>query len=695
MSNSLPNCRGADRRGTGRRCSDHAAAFLASVAGLLALGLGVPLPTPAQISTPRDLTQYSLEDLMNVQVTSVSKREQKLSKTGAAIYVINQEDIRQSGATNIPDLLRMVPGLHVAQINAHTWAISVRGFTDKYGDKVLVMIDGRSVYSPLSSGVNWDQQDVPLEDIDRIEVIRGPGGTVWGANAVNGVINIITKNSKATPGGLITAGAGSQEAVQGLLQYGGAIGRKGAYRVFGDYANLGNAPSQNGESVTDGWHKSHLGFRSDWELSPKDTVTVQGDLFQSREAQTIDTIFLNDLPREAIFDDQITVGAGNVLGRWDHTLSNGSGTSLQVYYDGYDRRERGIGERRNTVDVDFQHHLTLGSRNNIVWGGGYRVTSDRITPGYATFYQPARRTDNLFSTFVQDEISLTPSLGLTLGTKVEHNSYTGFQFEPSGQLVWNLTDRQTLWASASRAIREPARADFNIRADVALIPLDAGGFGIVELTGTPNRKAERLYDFEVGYRAQVTPRVSLDITTFSSYYHGLQTQEPGDPFFTMDPPPLHLLIPIIFADNAHAHNYGAEVFANWNVTHRWRISPGYTFLQMHVAGDPSTQDPDPGAIARESPKHQFQIRSFLNLTRRLEWDTTVFRVGGLQGGGDEPTPGYTRLDSRLAWRVGESLELSIVGQNLLSPGHVEFHDQFAILDTLVARSVFGKFTWRF
>src|SRR5579863_8114092 len=298
-----------------RRCKDRRVVFAARVGVFLALTLGLPIPGAAQISTPRDLSQYSLEDLMNVQVTSVSKKEQKISKTGAAIYVINQEDIRQSGATNIPDLLRLVPGIHVAQINAHTWAISIRGFTDKYGDKVLVTIDGRSVYSPLSSGVDWDQQDVPLEDIDRIEVIRGPGGTVWGANAVNGVISIITKNSKATPGGLITAGAGSQEAAQGLLQYGGGAGGNGTYRVFGDYANLGNSPAPTAEPVTDGWHKSHVGFRSDWELSPKDTLTVQGDLFQSREAQTIDTILLDDLPREAIFDDQITVGAGNVLGQ--------------------------------------------------------------------------------------------------------------------------------------------------------------------------------------------------------------------------------------------------------------------------------------------------------------------------------------------------------------------------------------------
>jgi iron complex outermembrane receptor protein len=676
-------------------CGDNITAFVARVGLSLVLSLLGPIPGRSQVFTPRDLTDLSLEDLMNVNVTSVSKREQKLSTAGAAIYVINQQDIRQSGATNIPDLLRLVPGVHVAQINAHTWAISIRGFTDKYGDKVLAMIDGKSIYSPLSSGVDWDQQDVPLEDIDRIEVIRGPGGTVWGANAVNGVINIITKSSKATTGGLVTAGAGSREAAQGLLQYGGGIGGKGAYRVFGDYANLGNSPAPTAEQVTDGWHKSHLGFRSDWDLSPKDTMTVQGDLFQSSEAQTIDTLLTNDLLREAIFDDQITVGAGNILGRWDHTLSNGSGTSLQVYYDGYHRRERGIGEGRSTVDVDFEHHLTLGSRNQIEWGGGYRVTSDDITPGYAVRYIPAKRTDNLFSAFVQDEISLTSSLSLTLGAKVEHNAYTGLEYEPSGQLVWNLTDRQTLWASASRAIRQPARADFNIRADVATIPLDNGGFGIVELTGNSDRKAERLYDFEVGYRAQVTPRLSFDITTFSSYYHGLQTQEPGDPFFTMDPPPLHLLIPVIFADNAHAHNYGGEVFANWNVTHRWRISPGYSFLQMHVAGDPSTQDPAAAEIANETPKHQFQIRSFLNLTRNLEWEAAVFDVGDLKDGGNGSTPSYTRLDSRLGWRVGESLELSIVGQNLLSPAHAEYHDAFSILHSLMARSVFGKVTWRF
>jgi iron complex outermembrane recepter protein len=368
---------------------------------------------------------------------------------------------------------------------------------------------------------------------------------------------------------------------------------------------------------------------------------------------------------------------------------------LQVYYDGYHRTERGIGETRNTVDVDFQHHLTIGSRNNIVWGAGYRITSDHITPGYATSYLPDRRTDQLVSAFVQDEVSLRPSLWLTLGTKLEHNAYSGLEYEPSAQLVWTVTDRQTLWASASRAIRQPARADSDIRADVALVPLDNGGFGVVELTGNPHRKAERLYDFEVGYRAQVTPRLSLDISTFSSYYHGLQTEEPGDPFFTMDPAPLHLLVPLVFADNAHAHNYGAEVSVNWNVTRRWTISPGYSFLQMHVAGDPSTQDPAAGAIANESPKDQFPIRSVLNLTPRLEWEASVFRVGHLTDGGAGSTASYTRLDSRLGWRIGESMNLSVVGQNLLSPAHAEYHDTFAILHSLLARAFFVKLAWRF
>jgi iron complex outermembrane receptor protein len=651
-----------------------------------------------QSPTAKDLAQTSLEDLMNIEVTSVSKKEQKLSQAAAAVFVISQEDIRRSGATNIPDLLRMVPGIHVAQLDANIWAISIRGFTDRYGDKVLVLIDGRSVYTPLTSGVNWDQQDVPLEDIDRIEVIRGPGGTVWGANAVNGVINIITKSAKATQGGLASASGGSQESAQGLLQYGGTIGQKGAYRMFGSYGNVGNSPSPNGETVADGWHKLHSGVRSDWDLSPGDTMTVQGDLFQSREGQTIDTLFASDLPREAIIQDTITVGAGDILGRWNHTLADGSVTTLQVYYDGYRRVDRGLSETRNTLDFDFQHHLTIGSRQEIVWGLGYRTTSDNTTVGYAVQYDPPQFRDDLFSAFVQDDIRLTNSLSLILGSKFEHNSYTGFEYEPSAQLVWNLNDRQAFWSSASRAIRQPSRADFDLNIYVSTFPA-ATGLGVVELLGDPDRKAERLHDFELGYRTQITKQLSLDVAAFSSYYYGLQTQEPLQLIYESAGPPGAeapvLVAPFLFDDRAHAHNYGAEVFASWSVTPRWQISPGYSYLQMHVAGDPGSQDPSAGEIAYESPKHQFQFHSLLNLTHRVEWDTALYHVGQLVDGGNGATPSYLRLDTRLGWRIRDSLEFSIAGQNLLSPAHAEYHDAFAVLHSLAQRSVIAKVTFRF
>jgi iron complex outermembrane receptor protein len=665
----------------------------------LAIALLASIASPAQNPSKIDLAQASLEDLMNVQVTSVSKKEQKLSKTGAAVFVITQEDIRRSGATNIPDLLRMAPGIHVAKITGETWAVSIRGFTDRFGDKVLVLIDGRSVYSPLSSGVNWDQQDVPLEDIDRIEVIRGPGGTVWGANAVNGVINIITKSAKDTQGGLASASAGSQEFVQGLLQYGGKIGQKGAYRVFGDYDNLGTALSASDVSVTDGWHKAHAGFRSDWDLSSSDSMTVQGDLLQLRGGQTANTVFTGDLPREAIIDSETNAGAGNILARWNHVLSNGSDTSLQVYYDRYNRLEAGSTETRNTIDFDFQHHLTIGSRQEIVWGGGYRSTGDHTTAGFVKIFQPDRFTDHLSSTFLQDDIRLTNSVWLTLGSKLEHNSYTRFEYEPSARLVWNLTDNQALWASASRAVRQPSRADFALNVDVAVFPTGTG-FGVVEISGNPKRKAERLHDFELGYRAQITRQLSLDIVGFSSYYYNLQTQEPGQPFYELVDPldpnaPPHLVIPSSFSDGAHAHNYGGEVLASWNVSRRWKISPGYSYLQMHVAGYSWSQDPHAGAIAFESPKHQFQIHSLWNPTRRLEFDTALYRVGRLVDGGSGSTPSYVRLDTRLGWRIGESLELSIVGQNLQSPAHAEYHHIYGLLHSLAQRAIFGRVTFRF
>ncbi|MGD1091682.1 MAG: TonB-dependent receptor [Bryobacteraceae bacterium] len=435
------------------------------------------IPVFAQTPTAADLTQESLEDLMNVQVTSVSKREQKLSRTGAAIFVLTQEDIHRSGMMNIPDLLRMVPGVNVARIDANTWAISIRGFDTRYSDKVLVLIDGRSVYMPSFSGVYWDQLDVPLENIERFEVIRGPGGTVWGTNAMNGVINIITKRSQDTQSGLITAGTGSEENVEGLAQYGGKIGDSGTYRVFGRYFNIETSTLPNGGDAADAWHGEHGGFRSDWTLSPQDSLTVQGDWFETREGQTLTTVLSNNLPTIATFNDPIKVDSENIVGRWDHALQNGSDISLQVYYDHLNRVDEAITEISDNIDASFQHHLEVGSKHNIVWGFDFRQTRDNLTPGYDVTWSKAQRTDNLYSTFVQDEIRLTKSLSFTIGSKFEHNAYTGFEMEPSAQLVWTPTGHQTVWISAGQAIRQPSRQDAQIEYDVTTFPLDEAASG--------------------------------------------------------------------------------------------------------------------------------------------------------------------------------------------------------------------------
>jgi iron complex outermembrane receptor protein len=659
---------------------------------LFGLVLGFPATPAWAQKVPADLTEIGIEKLMDIEITSVSKKEQKLFQAAAAIFVITAEDIRRSGAMSISDLLRMAPGVEVAQVDANAWAISIRGFNERNSDKVLVLIDGRTVYTPSFSGVYWDQQDVPLEDIERIEVIRGPGGTVWGANAVNGVINIITKNAQATLGGLLSARAGSEQKGQGLIQYGGKIRQDGAYRVFGNFFNIGNSSSAVGGQAADGWHLAHGGFRSDWNLSPRDALTVQGDLYNSGEGQTITELFSNEQFLQRTLNDKVTVGGGNILGRWRRTLENGSDMSLQIYYDHYNRHEQGWRDIEGIFDLDFHHHLRIGSRHDVVWGFGYRVSSDRFTPGYDTTFFPPQRTDNLFSTFFQDQVKLTKVLSFTLGAKFEHNAYTGFEYEPSAQLAWTPTERQTFWVSAAKAIEQPSRSEKGIRMDVATIPLQDGTLGVLTRFGNPQVKAEQLHDYEAGYRVAIRQQLSWDVAAFSSYYQSLGTSEPRDPFFALNPQPPHLVFPLVNANNARAHTYGGEVFANWSVTSRWRISPGFSIIRMRVSSSPLSKDTGAEKQEGDSPKHRFQIRSFLSLPHNLEWDSSLYWVGGFPDG---DIPPYARLDTRLGWRWGESAELSLAGQNLLQLRHSEFENAGAVLRTMVQRSVYAKITWRF
>jgi iron complex outermembrane recepter protein len=647
------------------------------------LGWTVLGQTPAP-----DLSQASLEDLMNIQVTSVSKKEQKLSQTGAAVFVITQEDIRRSGATNIPDVLRLAPGVDVARVDANRWAISIRGFSDQHANKVLVLIDGRSVYSPSFSGVYWDMVDVPLENIDRIEIIRGPGGTVWGANAVNGVINIITKMAADTQGGLISAGTGSEDRGDGLLQYGGDIGQAGSYRVFGRYFDVGNSVFPNGQQAADGWQAGHAGFRSDWDLSSSDSLSVQGDFLKTDESQTITTIFANALPLEETFNDPLRATDGDLLARWNHTLANGSQMSLQMYDDFSHHLDLGFEDSQNTLDLDFQHRLALGSRNDIVWGLGARVIDSRYGQGYDITVVPHHRLDYLLSAFLQDEVKLSPSLSLIAGTKLEHNDFTGCEFQPSAQLVWAPAAKQTVWFSAARALREPSSVDAGLVNQLAIVPAGPT-FGLVLGLGNPSIKSEQLRDVEAGYRVMPNKRVSLDVTGFGGFYRNLESVAPQTPYFASQDGIPYLVLPYLFVNNGQVRTYGAEFFANWKLTDHWRLSPGYSYFHMDVIGDSSALNPPPGV----APDHQFQIKSLLDLPRHLEWDSTLFYVDKLDYGN---IPAYERLDSRLGWRTGEFVELSVVGQNLLTARHAEFTDEFYPLNrTLVERSVFGKVTWRF
>ena len=658
---------------------------------LTALALAACLCAPAwgQNSTD-DLTKASLEELANIQVTSVSKKEQSLSKTGAAVFVITQEDIRRSGMMNIPDLLRMVPGVNVARLDSNSWAISIRGFSDRYSDKVLVLIDGRSVYSEVFSGVYWDQLNVPLEDIERIEVIRGPGGTVWGANAVNGVINIITKSSKETRGGLLTAETGSEENLEGLAQFGGQIGSKGAYRAFGNYFNIEPALLAGGVEGADGWHGSSGGFRSDWNLSAKDTLTVQGDLLQTAEGQTLTSIIVSQLPLVRTFNDPVTVGAGDLQAQYNHTFSNGSELSWRTSFDRSRRFDQGENTLAN-LDAGLQYHFRIGSRNDLVAGAGYRLTDSSYNSVYDFSLVPGHSRDSLFSAFLQDGIKLTHNLTFTLGSKVEHNAFTGFEFEPSVQLVWTPKDRQSVWVSAARAIRQPSLLDENLNYAAVVVPLPNSAFGVAELLGNPQLKAESLLDYELGYRNQVNRRMSLDVTAFLSNYSDLRTEDPGTPSFTLTPSPPHVVFPLAWGDLGWAHDYGFELSGSWDVTTRWRLSPGFSFLHMNIQPGPTSPD-IPYASAGLSPQHQAQLRSSVKLNRRLEWDTSAYFVGALSAG---PVPAYTRLDTHLGWSVGELVYFSVSGQNLLTQRHFEFLNGYDVHPTEVERSIVGKITWHF
>ena len=632
---------------------------------------------------------------MNIEVTSVSKKEQKISKTASAVFVITSDDIMRSGANNIPDLLRMVPGVEVAQINSSKWAISIRGFNGQYSNKLLVLVDGRTVYTPTLSGVFWDTQDILLDNLDRIEVIRGPGATVWGANAVNGVISIITKKASNTQGGFVTAGGGSHEHGFGGARFGGKAGSDTAYRVFADGFERGNFPSLSGRSDNDDWNMFHGGFRIDTDASAKNSVTVQGDAYRGSANEVAATVVSISPPLNALVDLQDRYSGWNLLSRWNHVSSARSETSLQVYFDRSTRGDSTYGIGLNSFDLDFQHHVGWGSRQDLVWGLGYRVSTDATVTTPRISFTPANRTTQLFSSFIQDEITLLPNrLFLSLGTKLEHNDYTGFALQPSVRMAWAANRRNTLWAAVSQAQRTTSRVDRGIRVNLEVLPGPNGLPVLIGYEGNPEQKAERETTFETGYRATLSERLSFDSTVFFNHYKDLVSLESRDAVVEGAPVPVDVAILSRFGNGIYGETHGAEIFADWKATPRWTLSPGYSYLTLHLHKEPTSTDFATSPYTEGSvPTHQAQLRSQVILPGHWQWNTSAYFVGALPS---LSTSSYTRLDSNLTWQLGQRFSVSLVGQNLLQDRHIEFPGQDATVQPgLIKRSAYAKVSWWF
>jgi iron complex outermembrane receptor protein len=600
-----------------------------------------------------DLADLSLEELANLEVTSVSRRAERLADAPASLFVITGEDIRRSGATSLPEALRLAPNLEVARIDARQYAISARGFNNAVGNKLLVLIDGRTIYTPLFSGVFWDAQDTLLEDIERIEVISGPGGTQWGANAVNGVINVITRRATGTVGTVAEAGFGNLE--RGLAaRQGFALDGGGAVRVYGKFFEGRHGVRANGAAVPDEWHNGQAGFRGDWGTAASQ-FTLQGDAYRGSDQQGTTGV-------DARFS------GGNVLARWNRQLAATERLQLQAYLDNTTRDVPGsFGERLDTLDLDLQHGFQAMPGHALTWGGGHRRSYDHVTNSAMLAFLPASKTLKWTNAFLQDEITLQERLRLTLGAKIESNPYTGWEFLPSLRLAWKPEPSQLVWGALSRAVRAPSRLDREL-----FVP----GQPPFILAGGPDFRSEIAKVFELGYRAQPSARVSYSVTGFYAIYDHLRTVEPGGAG------------PLVLGNKMEGKTRGLEGWGTYQVSSAWRLSAGALFLAEDLRLKPGSGDTTGVAAAGNDPKHQFTLRSSLDLTGEQQLDIMARHVGEL------PNPrvaAYTAIDARYAWRLRRDFEVSATLQNMFDRRHAEFGAAASRLE--IERGLFLRLKW--
>ncbi|MFL6631629.1 MAG: TonB-dependent receptor plug domain-containing protein [Massilia sp.] len=615
--------------------------FAASAACAAAL-LAAPAARADVPIQPQDMMELSLEELANIQVTSVSKRSEPLSDAAASIFVITGGDIRRSGATSLPEALRLAPNLQVARVDARNYAVTARGFSNPFENKLLVLIDGRTVYSPLFSGVFWDVQDVVLDDVERIEVISGPGATLWGANAVNGVINVITKSSAATQGALLNTTLG-KDARDGAVRYGGRLGGDGHYRAYAKHAENDDTHTAAGATSTTGWHRDQAGFRTDWGTNAQG-LTVQGDVYDARLRQ-------GGTP-------DIKVAGANLLGRVARTFADGSSATVQLYWDHTERDQpRAFHEHLDTFDLQVQHAVRLKGNHHVVWGGGYRLGHDRVENGPRFGFLPGTLDLHWANLFAQDEIALRDDLRLTAGLKIEDNNYTGVEVLPTLRLAWHPRAASLVWTSLSRAVRAPSRTDRDFYSPIK--PPVVNGVPQYGVAGGPGFDSETANVFELGYRARPAATLSYSTTLFFSRYDRLRTLEPNP----AGPGS-------VFENRADGLTRGIEAWATWQAADAWRLSGGGVVQRVGTTLQPDSRDlSGTTGLATSDPTHYWQVRSSYDFAAGQEFDVTVRHVGALPRPG---VPAYTAVDARWGWHIRPGVELSIIGQNLFDPRHAEF-----------------------
>jgi iron complex outermembrane recepter protein len=648
---------------------------------VLAAALGLPHAGFAAAPEGGDLTELSLEELMGTEVTSVSRKGEPRSEAADAIYVITHDEIERSGVRTLADALRLAPGMQVARVDANRWAVGVRGFASSLARSVLVLVDGRTVYNPLFAGTYWEVQDYPLDDVDRIEIIRGPGGTLWGANAFNGVINIITRSARQTQGGLLRAGAGSEERAFGTVRYGGRAGDKVYYRGYAKGFDRDAGFNPGGRDY-DAWRMGRTGFRTDWDAGPRDAMTVQGDFFAGSLGERV-PIAIFQPPFRRVLREDGDISGGDVLARWTRVFSERSHVSLQAYWDNFYRRDPHFLERRNTGDLDFQHRYRLAWWQEIIWGLGYRVSADHTAGVPGIRFDPADRTTDLFSAFVQDEFTLVRNrLRLTVGSKIERNDFTGVELQPSGRLLWTPDARHTVWGAVSRAVRTPSRVEDDF---IATGPTTPGVPAFVRVLGNPDFVSEKVLDYQVGYRVRPLPRLFVDVVPFYNAFDDLLSLEPLPAFTERRPGVPHLVVPLLIDNKLHGESYGVEIAVDASLTDWWRLNAAYSYLDIALRPDRDSGDVGTRATEGNSPHNVATVRSMMNLPSRFQLDLIGRYVDTLP---NLAIDSYVELDVRIARRFGRTLELAVVGQNLLADHHREFSG-----GTEVERGAYGMVRW--